>query len=60
MNNAPIKDQKSLLPALELPKGGGAINSIGEKFSVNRPAGRVQQHRNRNRFHPDPSLPGPE
>ncbi len=35
MNNAPIKDQKSLLPALELPKGGGAINSIGEKFSVN-------------------------
>ena len=29
----------SLLPALSLPKGGGAIRGIGEKFSVNAATG---------------------
>src|SRR5450631_280231 len=29
----------SLLPALSVPKGGGAIRGIGEKFSVNAASG---------------------
>lgn len=31
--------QKVLLPSIELPKGGGAIQQIGEKFSVNTASG---------------------
>ena len=29
------EEKKALLPSINLPKGGGAINGIGEKFSVN-------------------------
>src|SRR4051794_16084229 len=32
-------DRKSPLPSLSLPKGGGAIRGIGEKFSVNAVTG---------------------
>jgi RHS repeat-associated protein len=35
----PKKNGSSLLPALTLPKGGGAIRGIGEKFSVNAATG---------------------
>lgn len=35
----PKKERKPILPAIELPKGGGAINNIGEKFSVNTVTG---------------------
>ena len=30
------------LPALELPKGGGAIRGIGEKFAVNPATGTAR------------------
>jgi len=32
-------EKKSLLPAMALPKGGGAIRSVGEKFSTNLATG---------------------
>lgn len=34
-NKAAAGSDKGLLPAITLPKGGGAIRGIGEKFSVN-------------------------
>jgi RHS repeat-associated protein len=37
-NSAADRD-KSPLPAITLPKGGGAIRDIGEKFQVNGPTG---------------------
>jgi RHS repeat-associated protein len=32
-------DKPSMLPAISVPKGGGAIRGIGEKFSVSAPTG---------------------
>jgi hypothetical protein len=32
-------DEKSPLPSIELPKGGGAIRDIGEKFQADGPTG---------------------
>src|SRR3989338_3931817 len=39
MKDTPTEEKQSLLPSINLPKGGGAINSIGEKFSVNAMTG---------------------
>jgi RHS repeat-associated protein len=36
---SPESDQPGPLPAIHLPKGGGAIRGIGEKFSVNTATG---------------------
>ena len=39
-DGAPATDRdKNTLPAITLPKGGGAIRDIGEKFQVNGPTG---------------------
>jgi len=37
--NRPDSAQKSLAPAISLPKGGGAIRGIGEKFAANPVSG---------------------
>lgn len=37
--NPESEDKKAILPSLNLPKGGGAINGIGEKFAVNAVTG---------------------
>ena len=33
--NSSVTDQKSSMPSISLPKGGGAIRGIGEKFAAN-------------------------
>lgn len=38
-NLNPKEEKKSILPSINLPKGGGAINGIGEKFQVNAATG---------------------
>lgn len=39
MENTNKEERQDLLPSINLPKGGGAIQSIGEKFSVNAMTG---------------------
>lgn len=56
------KKQESILPSISLPKGGGAISTIGEKFSVNTITGTgtasipLPVSPGRNGFHPQLAL----
>lgn len=61
-NNAANQQEKAILPTIQLPKGGGAIHTMGEKFAVNAVTGTgsfsipVPVSPGRHGFQPNPTL----